>query len=716
LTESAFVSRRHELEQLEQGIAQTQGGKAGLIIVEGDSGCGKTRLLAEMARRAVGRGLRVFRGEGSDAGGQRPFQMLRRVVNGFVAEARIEPSLASSVYERLGAHGDAVIAALPQLTHELGWTPSHPSAPEAFGATRNVFALVEFLATLGSAQRPALVILDDCQWADEQTLSLIERWRWRQEAPETDENHVLLVLAFRSEEVPAAHLLRRLHPSLHLRLSPLDQGELRQLAESMAGPLPEKAVDVICQLSGGSPLMASAVLRSLVESGALVADARGWRLESSAIPDIPASRMDAELLSRRLDLLPRWTLKLLSAGAILGKEFDLGLAAELGPQSSAEAVQALDEGRRRHLVWVRADGFRCVFVHDKIRAAFLKRLPQDRRQAMHLRAARLLEESAPHCISELAYHFDAAGHSQHALPYALEAAEAARAQHALEIAEQQYRIAERGARNADLAIRYRIAEGLGDILMLRGRYLAAAPLFETAAGLARGDYEQARIQGKQGELAFKRGDTESAVRHFEDALRRLGKTVPRHGAVFLILVLWEAAVQVLHTLLPNLFVHRRRGPGVAIVQPTGPRLLVLAQQGRVHVGSPTRPERGRMLSAHAGAGPGLFRTRPGHVDHRLPSPRHRLREEVAGNSPGPGGPVGAGAVVALPRRGPLCGVPLCRVRGAMSRGGPPARTHGRLLGSTHCPLPDRGFVVLPRRLPRRVGRSGTQLPLGPGIG
>ena len=96
----------------------------------------------------------------------------------------------------------------------------------------------------------------------------------------------------------------------------------------------------------------------------------------------------------------------------------------------------------------------------------------------------------------------------------MQAAEQARAQHALEIAEQQYRIALRGA-NTD-EVRFRVVEGLGDTLMLRGRYDSAGELFESAAAVAKATYAEAEIRCKLGELAFKRGVMDVAIDHFID--------------------------------------------------------------------------------------------------------------------------------------------------------------------------------------------------------
>jgi PAS domain S-box-containing protein len=179
------------------------------------------------------------------------------------------------------------------------------------------------------------------------------------------------------------------------------------------------------------------------------------------------------------------------------------------------------------------------------------------RRELHRQAAVHLERQPKPCPFQLAYHFDAAGQSRRALPSALAAAEQARAQHSLQIAEQQYRIAERGARGGDPATRSRVAEGLADVLMLQGRYDEVEEHLQLARELAGDRVVQARVEGKRGELAFKRGEMGSAIASLEQGLRLLGKRVPRWSASFLMLCCWEVLVQVLHSLLPRLFLARR---------------------------------------------------------------------------------------------------------------------------------------------------------------
>lgn len=560
LTEPAFVARGEELERLDAHIRRAWKGGASLVFLEGESGGGKTRLLVETAQRAARDGLWVLRGQGTIDVAQHPFRLLDGIVEGVLSAVGSDSDLAESIRSRLEGQRDAVCAALPALSQFLNAGETWGQAPETSGETRTINALAQLLDTLGTPERPALVILDDCQWADELTCKLIRRWESLAGEAASAARHVTLIAAFRSEEVPENHLLRRARPADHLRLSPLGPGEVRQLLESMAGPLPDPAVDMITRLAEGSPFMASAVLRGLVECGGLAAAPGGWRVNSLAMADVRSSSRAATFLARRLEILPAETIQLLSAGAVLGKEFDLDVAGQLSHLSPSKSIAALDEARRRRLVWSRADGTSCVFVHDKVRSVLLDQLPVPDRQELHRRAARHFQDRAPERVSELAYHFDAAGDRTSAFPYALQAAERAREQHALEIAEQQYRIAERGAALADASTHYLITEGLGDVLMLRGRYHAAGLVLQRAAAMAEGALAKAQIQGKLGELAFNRGDKDAAVRDCETALRMLGTYVPRRFWITIVLLGWEILVQALHTCFPRTFVHRLRRP------------------------------------------------------------------------------------------------------------------------------------------------------------
>ena len=555
LTEPAFVNRAKELADLRLEVRRAALGEGRLTRIEAESGGGKTRVLDELEQRATIDGAWVLRGGGVDQAAPKPFQLLSGIADEVAAAAERDSDLAEAISDRLGEHRYAVCAALPQLADPLGVERSDDVGPDLFAENRSLDGLTALLETLGSRERPALVLLDDCQWGDELTFKLLRRWQERTQDVQPGERYVAVVVGFRSEEVAADHQLRRLRGS-SLELPDFSDSDLRQLAESMGGDLPEPALEAVVERSEGNPFMASAILRGLVECGALVDAPDGWALDAHALAEAQSSRQAAALLSRRLELLAPDTTELLAAGAVLGKAFEIGLAARLAGQSADEARAAFEQARDRHMVWTTEDGARGAFVHDKLREALLDNLDEDRRAALHGRAAAYLEETEPARVFELAYHFDAAGQPERALPYALQAAREARDRHALEVAEEQYRIAQRGGGDADRASRLQIAEGLGDVLLMRGRYDQAEEQLGRALPVAKGAVAQAQLQGRIGELAFKRGDVANASRSTEKALRLLGRRVPRRGTWILCMLL-QAVVQALHTLLPRVFVGRR---------------------------------------------------------------------------------------------------------------------------------------------------------------
>ncbi|HEX7276413.1 MAG TPA: ATP-binding protein, partial [Acidimicrobiales bacterium] len=228
----------------------------------------------------------------------------------------------------------------------------------------------------------------------------------------------------------------------------------------------------------------------------------------------------------------------------------------------AAAAAGLGEASGRGIVWIDAAGGRARLLHDKLREALLARLEPAQRRWLHLRAAERIEAGDAERAFELAYHFDAAGKGDRALPYAMRAAELARAQHSLDVAADHYRMALAACGDAGQEVtRAAVAEGLGDVLTLQGSYEEATAHLETAMALATTDFERATLRGKLGDVAFRRGDQRLARIHLERAVRELGRRLPRRAPGLVVALLVEVVVQVAHSLLPRLFVDRRPQEG-----------------------------------------------------------------------------------------------------------------------------------------------------------
>ena len=214
--------------------------------------------------------------------------------------------------------------------------------------------------------------------------------------------------------------------------------------------------------------------------------------------------------------------------------------------------------------------------HDRIRSSMLEHMDPELCQTTHLSLAEVIEKEvggvSPELVSQieadasqseelereaanprvydLAYHFDAAGKQQRAWIYGFLAAQQARRQYALDVATEQYAIARRNAEQTTDVVRYRIALGAGEALMLLGNYEEAMQQLEGIIDLAAGPEQQARIELLQGEIAFKQGSVDESAAFFLSGLRRLGNWVPKTRFGFGCAVLRELVIQFGHSLVP----------------------------------------------------------------------------------------------------------------------------------------------------------------------
>ncbi|MBI3074453.1 MAG: AAA family ATPase [Deltaproteobacteria bacterium] len=562
LTEPTFIGRERELAGFDAALAEAAGGDGGAVLLEAESGGGKSWLLDEMALHAAGRRAWALRGRATTNGAARPYQILLDLLREVVRAARTDEALAERLRQSQGDDRTTVVRAIPELAEILGgvFPPDESlSGGEAHGERRVERALARFLDALGTAARPAVIMLDDVQWVDEAAVRFLQRWAARDEetienvagAPLGRDRHVLVVLSFRTEEVPPTHRLRAIAPLLALSLAPFGPIEMRSLVESMAGRVPDEVHAVVSRLSEGRPFLAVGVLQGLVEARALAPGADGWEVQEDHLADLRTSRHAATFLSERLNRMPEGVLRFLSVAAVIGREFDIDLAADVAAESAANVQLAVEEARQRHVIWKNASGTRGTFVHDKLREALLERWSDDARRALHGEIAERIERLDPDRVFEVAFHFDRAGATERALPFALSAAEKARAQHALTVAEQNYRIAAKAVAGAQPRDAFRSAEGLGSVLMMQASYAESFAYLERARTLAPSSIERVRIEGLLSELAFKRGDVESAAKIMTDSIRALGHPVPRSTLGFVLHLAREVFTMLLRAVLPR---------------------------------------------------------------------------------------------------------------------------------------------------------------------
>ncbi len=556
-----FLGREKELQALDAELGRTKNGAGGLVLIEGPSGVGKSKLIEQISLRASEQNFRVLQGNAIARKNHRPYQLLESLVASVLSKSTGDYQWSNRLRVCLQEVAPALCEALPQLGWLFDTGASLSVGPETYGENRTVKALAAFLSALGSSHEPALILLDDCHWVDESTLKLLQEWQTAQTRErERWGCHVMIVACYRSEDVKEDFLLRRSRSQLSLTLWPFRGPQVRQLVESMAGNVPDEAMFTIVRLADGNPLMASSLLWGMIETGALVHSKGNWEIDASAMESHLASDRAAALLGSRLRSLPEKTLAILSVAASLGKEFDLTAVRHLTHNEVFRDLDqfrhAFDELAKRHIVTKISDT-RYAFFHDKLRETLLEMTSVDDQKKLHLDAAHYLKEMNDRAVFDLAYHYDAAGAWVEGLPYALLAAEQARHQYAFDVAEGFYAMADRGSHAASDSTRRKIYEGWGDVLMLRGKYFAAREKFNAAMTIQIDVESRSKILGKLGELAHKEGDIQGAKSALEESLRNLGRRIPTAKITFFLACVFQVFTQMLHTWFPKLFLRKR---------------------------------------------------------------------------------------------------------------------------------------------------------------
>ncbi len=546
LIEPAFVGRANDLALLQSKLRMVEDGQSHTALVTAASGLGKSRLLLELSREAVSRGFRVLRSQGQNQQGLAPLASLAPAMAQCLEAIRQDDALRNRLRSELSEFARELQAVVPEIAALLGLQVPAEHRDD-LSDRRIAVALAAFLGNMGSADKPLLILLDDMQWADDLTLTMLECWHL------TSPTATLLIVGTRPAESTAERLRHNFVANAGITLDPLGRKQHDMLLESMAGAIPPLILTSVWGMSAGNPFIASAVLRGLVEAGTITASGTGWSVDEVQLKNLQMSGEAAEILKQRLIRLSDESQRLLAVGAILGKEFSISMAAELAGLSWDRAVELLIEPRRNYLVWERASDSVCSFMHDQIREAVLTTLSPLRRAEIHRRAAVYLSHHEPERIFNIAFHHDASGRADLAKNFAIEAAEQARASHALESAEQQYRIAMRGFFALCEEPDFRVLHGLGDVLMLCGRYREAETFFERAVPRADSLTSRAQVTLKLGELAFKEDRKDRATELWESALCSLGGKLPSHRLAS-ISTLREIAVQAVHSLFPSRFV------------------------------------------------------------------------------------------------------------------------------------------------------------------
>jgi ABC-type oligopeptide transport system substrate-binding subunit/DNA-binding SARP family transcriptional activator len=402
-----FVGREEELAFLEACWKEVQQGAGGLVLLAGEAGLGKSRLVEEWANQLRRNGVRVLWGRCYEFERVLPYQPVVEALRTILPAG--PPSLP-------GWMAAEIARLLPEFA-------KGPSPAEATTTTRpdqeraRLFeALQSWLAML-AGQGPLLVVLEDLHWATGSTLNLVHYL-----ARHLARQPVLLIGTLRPEVVgphhPLAALQRRLSRERFartLRLAPLSSAATESLVAQMsgAGAAVQPLARRLYRETEGNAFFLVELVKALFEAS-LVHLAEGvWQGDFQRIcaAEWPLPRSVSEVIQARVGHLKEDAHDALRLAAVLGREFDFELFRAAWGQDEEAALEALEDLLRHRLIEEGTGtlGRDYAFAHTMVREVVYAEMPRRRRYRLHTRAGLALEQlhgdQAAALAGELAHHF-----------------------------------------------------------------------------------------------------------------------------------------------------------------------------------------------------------------------------------------------------------------------------------------------------------------------
>jgi class 3 adenylate cyclase/tetratricopeptide (TPR) repeat protein len=515
-----LVGREGELARADTLLDRARSGASGTLLILGEPGVGKTRLVAAVAAAAQTKGFTVLFGR-CDEGIAAPY---RPVIEAFGPWLEQCPD---ALLTRLLGPGDSELAQLwPDLAGRAGL---EHAALEVDPESRR-WRLLEAVAGLVGAvttERPLLFVLDDLHWAEPSTRLVLEHVVRRQ-LP----GCVVVATARRAEPGPdPVTLLGELSaksPREIIELVGLDEREVAELVTMRSGDRPPSTLcELLRRTTAGNPFFLTELLTHLKSVAHVRREDGTWITADELVAaGIPSGVRD--VIQRRLRLVAADVRQTLDVAAIVGLAFEERTVRGVTGVGLDDAVQTLDAAAEAGLV-VEIDAGRFAFVHALVRQSVLDNLSETGRARVHWRVAEQLERLDPRRVGEIGYHYEAGravGDPGTVVRAALAAADGAIAGAAFEEAAEHARAALTALDHmpSDPRLRFRALRCLGVSLNAIADGERSGPPWLEAADIARdlGDPEALFATVVGFGYLIRRGDDAELVRMLDDVLDLIG--------------------------------------------------------------------------------------------------------------------------------------------------------------------------------------------------
>lgn len=564
-----LYGREREVQSLLQAFEEARGGLA-IALVTGPAGVGKSRLISEIRQPVTAKDGHFCRGKFDQQQQQRPYSGLIMALRDLLRQVLTESAEQVELWKQqligtLGSNCRLLIELVPELERVVGPQPPLPEVPPLESEQRLRLSLFGFFRVFAREDHPLVVVLDDLQWADAGTLQLFDLL-----VDVTREGHLLLVTAFRADEILPGHLLLEGLAKLknsrlsitHISLQPLELTDVNHMlsaATHLSLAAAEPFSRLVLDKTGGNPFFIEQFVDALYREGHIRFEVENqcWLPNLNAIEAEDSTDNVIDLMTVKLGQLPPQVQDLVKLAACAGNRFKLDTIAKAAGVEPVVVAKGLRQAGAQGLVIPVQDAFQLIeldqatfdsdltvefaFVHDRVQQTAYDLLSPSERARAHLVLGRLLldqhNDAAPdrelfdlvhhlHVSSELLtelerrevcrLNFEAGKRAKYAAAQVIAAEHFGRSLNALGADAWQ----------SDYALTRDLHAQLAETAFLRGRYIEMDALVGTGLEHARTLLDKIDFHELQITACIVRGELLKAISIARPVLTALGERYP----------------------------------------------------------------------------------------------------------------------------------------------------------------------------------------------
>ncbi|MEH2270653.1 MAG: AAA family ATPase [Nostoc sp.] len=421
-----LYGREHEVETLLKAFDRVTNNQTELMLVAGFSGIGKTAVVNEVHKPIVRQRGYFIKGKFDQFNRNIPFfafvQAFRDLMGQLLSESDGHLSTwKNKILQALGENGQVILEVIPELEQIIGHQP--PATELSPNAAQNRFNLLlqRFLQVFTTKEHPLVIFLDDMQWADSASMKLIQLLM-----NESKEGYLLLIGAYRDNEVSAAHPLMLTLDEItkanvtinKITLAPLSEASLNQLlADTLRCSLinTQMLTQLVYQKTKGNPFFSTQFFKALHEDQLIKfdLDSGSWQCDIAQIKALALTDDVVDFMVLQLQKLPESTQNVLKLAACIGNQFDLTTLAIVSENPETETAIYLWKALQEGLILPQSEVYKFYvgretqdlvqssltvnykFLHDRVQQAAYALIPEDKKQSIHLQIGQLLLSKIP---------------------------------------------------------------------------------------------------------------------------------------------------------------------------------------------------------------------------------------------------------------------------------------------------------------------------------